>query len=53
MYPDFSNASWYGVTESFKNYFDEDNVEIRDSIESKSCLMIDGGWLDSVFMYFI
>ena len=51
--PDLSKASWYGVTESLKISYEEDNNESRDSIESGSCLMIDGGWLDSVFMYFI
>ena len=53
LYPDLSKASWYGVTESLKISSEEDNNESRDSIESGSCLMIDGGWLDSVFMYFI
>ena len=53
LYPDLSKASWYGVTESLKISSEEDNDESQDSIESGSCLMIDGGWLDSVFMYFI
>ena len=53
LYPDLSKASWYGVTESLIISSEEDNNESRDSIESGSCLMIDNGWLDSVFMYFI
>ena len=53
LYPDLSKASWYGVTESLKISSEEDNDESRDSIESGSCLMIDGGWLESMFMYFI
>ena len=53
LYPDLSKASWYGITESLKIYSEEDNGESRDSMESGSCLMIDGGWLDSMFMYFI
>ena len=52
LYPDLSKASWYGITESLKISSEEDN-ESRDSIESGSCLMIDGGWLDSMFIYFI
>ena len=28
---------------------EEDNDESRDLIKSRSCLMIDGGWLDSIF----
>ena len=51
--PDLSKASWYGVTESLKISSEEDNDESQDSIESRSCLMIDGGWLESVFMYYI
>ena len=53
LYPDLSKASWYGVTESLKIFSENDNDESRDSIESGSCLMINGGWLDSMFMYFI
>ena len=53
FYPDLSKASWYGVTESLNISSEEDNDESQDSIESGSCLMIDGGWLDSMFMYFI
>ena len=53
LYPDLPNASWYGVTQSLKISSEEDNDESRDSIESGSCLMIDGGWLDSMFIYFI
>ena len=53
LYPDFSKASWYGVTDYLKISSEEDNNESRDSIESGSCLITDGGWLDSVFMYFI
>ena len=52
LYSDLSKASWYGITESLKISFEEDN-ESRDSIEIGTCLMIDGGWLDSMFMYFI
>ena len=53
MNPDLSKASWYGVTETLKISSEEDNNESRDSIDSGSCLMIDGGWLDSRFMYLI
>ena len=53
LYPDLPKASWYGVTESLKISSEEDNNESRHSIESGSCLMINGGWLDSVFMYYI
>ena len=53
LYPDLSKASWYGVTQTLKISSEEDNNESRDSIESGSYMMIDGGWLDSVFMYFI
>ena len=53
LYPDLSKASWYGITESLKISSEEDNDESRDSMESVSCLMIDGGWLDSMFIYFI
>ena len=52
LYPDLSKASWYGVTELLKIFSEENNDESWDLIESGSCLMIDGGWLDSVFMYF-
>ena len=31
---------------------DEDNEEGLDLIEIGSCLIIDVGWLDSLFMYF-
>ena len=51
--PDLSEASWHGITEAWKISSVEDNDESRDSIESGSCLMIDGGWLDSMFIYFI
>ena len=53
LYPDLSKASWYGITESSKISSEEDNYESRDSIENGSCLMINGGWLDSMFIYFI
>ena len=53
LYPDLSKASWYGLTESLKISSEEDNDENWDSVESRICLMIDVGWLDSVFMYFI
>ena len=53
LYPYLSKASWYGVTESLKISSEEDNDGSLDAIESGSCLMIDGGWLDSMFMYFI
>ena len=42
-----------GVAESLKISSEEDNDESQDLIRSGSYLMIDGGWLDSVFMYFI
>ena len=42
-----------GVTESLKISSEEDNDESQDLIRSGSYLMIDGGWLDSMFMYFI
>ena len=53
LYPDLSKASWYGITESLKISSDEDNDEGQDLMESESCLMVDGGWLDSMFIYFI
>ena len=53
LYPDLSKASWYGVKESLKISSEEDNDESQDSIESESCLIIDGGWLNSIFRYFI
>ena len=53
LYPDLSKASWYGITESLKISSEEDNDESWDSMESGSCLMIDGGWLDSMFIYFV
>ena len=53
LHPDLSKASWHTVTESLKISSEEDNDESRDSIESVSYLMIDDGWLDSIFMYFI
>ena len=53
LYPDLSNASWYEITELLKISSEEDNDESRDSIESGSFLMIDDGWLDSMFIYFI
>ena len=55
LHPDLSKAFWYGVTESLKISSEKDNDESRDSIESRSCLIIDGGWLwlDSIFMYCI
>ena len=42
-----------GVAESLKISSEEDNDESQDLIRSGSYLMIDGGWLDSMFMYFI
>ena len=53
LYPHLSKASWYEITESLKISSEEDTWESRDSIESGSSLMIDGGWLDSMFIYFI
>ena len=53
LYPDLSKASWYGVTESLKISSEEDNDESRDLMQSGSCLMINGGLLDSMFIYFI
>ena len=53
LHPDLSRESWHGITASLKNSSEEDNDESRDSIEIGSCLIRDGGWLDSVFMYFI
>ena len=53
LHPDLSKVSWYTVTESLEISSEEDNDECRDSIESVSYLMIDDGWLDSIFMYFI
>ena len=50
LYPDLSKASWDGTT---KISSEEDNVESRDLMESGSYLMIDGGWLDSMFIYFV
>ena len=44
MYPDLSKASCYGITELLKITSEEDNDESRDSMESRSCLIIDGGW---------
>ena len=52
LYPDLSKASWYGITESLKISSKEDNDESRDWIESGSCLMIDGGWLELMFLNF-
>ena len=48
-----SKASWYCVTESLKISHNEDNDESWDSIDTGCCLIIDGGLLDSVFMFFI
>ena len=45
LYLDLSKVSWYGTTESLKISSEEDNDESQDSIESGSCLIIDGGWL--------
>ena len=53
MYLDLSKASWYGITDSLKISFEEDNDESRDSMESGSFLMIDGWWLGPMFIYFI
>ena len=53
LYSDLPKASWYGITESLKISSEEDNDESRDSMESGSCLMIGGGWLDSMFIYLI
>ena len=53
MYPDLSKASWYDLTASLKISSEEDDDESRDLIEIGSCFFIDGGCLDSVFMYFI
>ena len=43
LYPDLFKASWYGVTESLKVSSEEGNDKSWDSVESGSCLMIDGG----------
>ena len=51
LYPDMSNA--LGLTESFHISSEKDNDKSRDSIESRSCLMIGSGWLDSMFKYFV
>ena len=51
LYPDLSKASQYRTTESLMISSEEVNDESRDSIESGSCLMIDGGWLDSMLIY--
>ena len=53
LYPDLPNASWYGITESLKIFSEENNDESRDSVESGSYLMIDGGWLDSKLHLYI
>ena len=53
LYADMPKASWYGVTESLKISSEEDNYESRDLMQSRSCLMINGGLLDSMFIYFI
>ena len=52
LYPDLSKASLYEVTQSLKIFSEDDNNESRRKI-IRSCLIIDGLWLDSVFMYFI
>ena len=52
LHPDLSNTSWYGVTDWLKIFSEEDN-ESQDSIDNGTCLMIDGEWLDSVFLYFV
>ena len=44
LYPDLSKASWYGIAELLKISSEEDNDESQDSMESRSCLIIDGGW---------
>ena len=51
--PNLFKVSWYGVTESLKISPDEDNDESWDLIEVGGCLIIDGGLLDSVFMYLV
>ena len=53
LYPNLSTASWYWVRKSLKISSEEDNLESRDLIEIGSCLIVDGGWLDSIFVYFI
>ena len=53
LYPDLSKAYWYGITKSLKISSEKDNDENQGSMESGSCLMIDGGWLDPMFIYFI
>ena len=53
LYPDWCKMSLQGVTEPLKISSEQDNGENRDQLESGSCLMINGGWLDSMFMYFI
>ena len=41
------------ITASLKIPSEEHNDESGDTIEIGCCLIVDGGWLDSVFMYFI
>ena len=53
LHLDLSKISWYVVTDWLKISSEEDNDESQDSIDNGTCLMIDGEWLDSVFMYFI
>ena len=53
LHPDMSNASWHELTESLQISYEKDNDKILDSIESRSCLIIDDEWLDPVFMYLI
>ena len=45
LYPDFSEASCYGITELLKISSEEDNDESRDLIEIGSCLITDVGLL--------
>ena len=53
LYLDLSKASWHQVKESLKISSEKNNDKSRDWIEIGSCLIIKGGWLDTVFMYFI
>ena len=40
------------IAASLKIPSEEYNDESGDTIEIGSCLIVDGGWLDSVFTYF-
>ena len=44
------SASWYTLADSSKISFDEEILCKRDSMADGSCLIIAGGWLDSLWM---